>query len=69
MASKTTAINSCHNSYKHVSNLPHQSFPGEACDRTRMRQHMPKSIYANKNLYVQISITDIALHVPKLSSQ
>ena len=41
----------------------------EACDRTHMRQHMPKSIYMYENSYVQISITDIASCAQKLSSQ
>ena len=46
-----------------------QSLPGEGYTCTPMCQHMPKSIYAYKTLYVQISIINIAWHAQKLSSQ
>ena len=46
-----------------------QSLPGEECNRTRTRQHTPKSIYAYENSYIQISITKIASYARKLSSQ
>ena len=44
------------------------SFYPEVCDRMCMHQHTPKSIYSIKNRYVQISITNIASYVQKLSS-
>ena len=49
--------------------LPHESLPGEVYNHMCTHQHMSKSIYAYKNLYVQISITNTALYTQKLLSQ
>ena len=46
-----------------------QSLPAEECDHMHTCQHMPKLICAYKNLYVQVSITNIASCAQKLSSQ
>ena len=55
--------------FKKMETMKSQSLPGEACDRTRTRQHTPKSIYSYENSYIQISLTNIASHEQKLSSQ
>ena len=46
-----------------------QSLPEEVCDCTCACQHTPKSVYVYENLYVQISVTNIASYGQKLSSQ
>ena len=52
-----------------IKNTINQSLLGEACDRMRMRQLTPKSVYTYENLYSQISITNIAFYAQKLSLQ